>query len=70
MIKTIYQHVQGDGYAPGYVELAIESAADLTNLTVATGDGTVMAPAPGSTASTPGMAEVYQVDVNGNWVQV
>ena len=63
MYKIVYPHL------PGYVEAEIADANDLPDIKAVVGE-TELAPAPGSIAYTPGMAEIYQVDVDGVWTQI
>lgn len=66
-VERVFQG--GDWRKPNYVELTITNASDLVGVKVPVGSALV-APAPGSIAYTPGMAEIYQVDVDGVWTQI
>lgn len=65
--KRVFQG--GDWREPNYVELAITNASDLVGVKVPV-VGALVDPAPGSIAYTPGLAEIYQVDASGAWIQI
>lgn len=66
---VVYQAHDGDGHQPGYVEIIIDEAADLTDLEVSVG-GEMMDPAPGSIAYKPDHSEKYCCNSSGSWVAV
>lgn len=66
---VVYQAHDGDGHQPGYVEIIIDEAADLTDLEVSVG-GAMMDPAPGSIAYKADLSAMYQMDSAGNWTSI
>lgn len=64
--RVVYQAHDGDGYQPGYVELLVDSANDLTGRKIAAGEQEVT-PAPGSIAYTPGVTSLWHCKSDGAW---
>lgn len=67
-VRVVYQARAGDGYNPAYVELIVDSAADLEGVQVSV-HGTDQDPAAGSVAYTPGADHIWHCKSDGSWAE-